>query len=181
MRRTNKKLTLDLPEILRGKYRYLHRWVRTDTLSKKPKKNGLFTPVKRTSHKKYKYFPVLSKGRFKGYIGVANLVLCTYKQHVKVRTNAWARKNPWFGKDKAKTYVAFEMHKYIVEDLKVRVDSDKYWQLIEKSLSDFKKAGRGKTILTPAQRDIAYRLSVPLYQYWIQMYIRKKGRRTKWL
>ena len=43
---------------------------------------------------------------------------------VKVRTNAWARKNPWFGKDKAKTYVAFEMHKYIVEDSKVRVDSE---------------------------------------------------------
>jgi hypothetical protein len=176
MRTTSKTLTLDLPEVIRGKYRYIHRWVRTDTLSKNPKKNGMFTLVKK-GQKKYKYFPVLRSGRFKGYIGVANLVLCTYKENVKVRANAWAKMNPWFGKDKPATHVAFEVHKHIVEELNVRVDSDKYWKLIDEALGDFKKAKRGTCLLTPGQKEIASRLSVPLYKYWIQLYIKKKGRR----
>ena len=51
---------------------YIHRWIRAETLSIYNKRSG-YELVKANKHRNR--FPVIDKGRFKGFIGVGGLVL----------------------------------------------------------------------------------------------------------
>ena len=104
---------------------------------------------------------------------------------------AWAAKNPWFGKDRAMTYTAFEIHKDLVEREGYDSKSDEYYAEIDKrirvdfphkfaktdnnqstnpvqTVASVKKSvrpGRKTVKLTSSQVAIAKKLGVPLEEY----------------
>ena len=104
---------------------------------------------------------------------------------------AWAAKNTWFGKDRAMTYTAFEIHKDLVEKEGYDSKSDEYYAEIDKrirvdfphkfaksdnnqstnpvqTVASVKKSvrpGRKTVKLTSSQVAIAKKLGVPLEEY----------------
>ena len=108
---------------------------------------------------------------------------------------AWAAKNTWFGKDRAMTYTAFEIHKDLVEREGYDSKSDEYYAEIDKRIrvdfphkfakTDVKqttepvqtvasakrsvKPGRKTVKLTSSQVAIAKKLGVPLEEYAKQL------------
>ena len=104
---------------------------------------------------------------------------------------AWASKNAWFGKDRAMTYTAFEIHKDLVEKEGYDSNSDEYYAEIDKRIRvDFPhkfatsnnkqstepvqtvasakrsvRPGRKTVKLTSSQVAIAKKLGVPLEEY----------------
>ena len=104
---------------------------------------------------------------------------------------AWAAKNSWFGKDRAMTYTAFEIHKDLVEKEGYDSKSDEYYAEIDKRIrvdfphkfakTDVKQTtdpvqtvasarrsvrpGRQTVKLTSSQVAIAKKLGVPLEEY----------------
>ena len=104
---------------------------------------------------------------------------------------AWAGKNSWFGKDRAMTYTAFEIHKDLVEKEGYDSNSDEYYAEIDKRIRvDFPhkfattdvrnttdpvqtvasakrsvRPGRKTVKLTSSQVAIAKKLGVPLEEY----------------
>ena len=77
--------SLDMPTAPSG---YIYRWIRAETLSianKRSKKvRSSYELVKANKHRNR--FPVIDKGRFKGFIGVGGLVLATIpKNRIEVR------------------------------------------------------------------------------------------------
>ena len=108
---------------------------------------------------------------------------------------AWAAKNTWFGKDRAMTYTAFEIHKDLVEKEGYDSKSDEYYAEIDKrirvdfphkfaksdnnqstnpvqTVASVKKSvrpGRKTVKLTSSQVAIAKKLGVPLEEYTKQL------------
>ena len=108
---------------------------------------------------------------------------------------AWASKNAWFGKDRAMTYTAFEIHKDLVEKEGYDSNSDEYYAEIDKRIRvDFPhkfattdvrnttdpvqtvasakrsvRPGRKTVKLTSSQVAIAKKLGVPLEEYAKQL------------
>ena len=108
---------------------------------------------------------------------------------------AWAGKNSWFGKDRAMTYTAFEIHKDLVEKEGYDSNSDEYYAEIDKRIRvDFPhkfaksedkqstnpvqtvasakrsvRPGRKTVKLTSSQVAIAKKLGVPLEEYAKQL------------
>ena len=108
---------------------------------------------------------------------------------------AWAAKNTWFGKDRAMTYTAFEIHKDLVEREGYDSKSDEYYAEIDKRIrvdfphkfakTDVKQTtepvqtvasakrsvrpGRKTVKLTSSQVAIAKKLGVPLEEYAKQL------------
>ena len=108
---------------------------------------------------------------------------------------AWASKNTWFGKDRAMTYTAFEIHKDLVEREGYDSKSDEYYAEIDKrirvdfphkfaksdnnqstnpvqTVASVKKSvrpGRKTVKLTSSQVAIAKKLGVPLEEYAKQL------------
>ena len=108
---------------------------------------------------------------------------------------AWAAKNTWFGKDRAMTYTAFEIHKDLVEREGYDSRSDEYYAEIDKrirvdfphkfaksdnnqstnpvqTVASVKKSvrpGRKTVKLTSSQVAIAKKLGVPLEEYAKQL------------
>ena len=107
------------------------------------------------------------------------------------RAEEWASRNTWFGKDRAMTFTAFEIHKDLVNegfdpksddyysevDKRIRVDfshkfakggdvehSSKTNQLVASAQRSV-KPGRKTVRLTPSQVAIAKKLGVPLEEY----------------
>ena len=107
----------------------------------------------------------------------------------------WASKNTWFGKDRAMTFTAFEIHKDLVEKEGIDPKSDQYYVEIDKRIRvDFphkfgntdtkqtnravqsvasanrsSKPGRKTVRLTSSQVAIAKKLGVPLEEYAKQL------------
>jgi hypothetical protein len=109
------------------------------------------------------------------------------------KAEAWAEKNPWFGKDEAMTYASFGIHKKLVEEEGFNPNSDEYYAEIDNRIKNefphkfgvnssestrpvqpVASAGRSttqstsgrKTVrLSPSQVHIAKRLGVPLEEY----------------
>ena len=50
------------------------------------------------------------------------------------KAEAWGAKNPWFGKDTAMTYTAFDLHKKLVDDEGYDPASDEYYSELDKRL-----------------------------------------------
>ena len=108
---------------------------------------------------------------------------------------AWAAKNTWFGKDRAMTYTAFEIHKDLVDKEGFDPKSDEYYAEIDKrirvdfphkfaksdnnqstnpvqTVASVKKSvrpGRKTVKLTSSQVAIAKKLGVPLEEYAKQL------------
>jgi hypothetical protein len=108
---------------------------------------------------------------------------------------AWAAKNSWFGKDRAMTYTAFEIHKDLVDKEGYDSKSDEYYAEIDKrirvdfphkfaktdnnqstnpvqTVASVKKSvrpGRKTVKLTSSQVAIAKKLGVPLEEYAKQL------------
>ena len=106
------------------------------------------------------------------------------------KAEEWASKNTWFGKDRAMTFTAFEIHKDLVNE-GFDPKSDDYYNEVDKRIRvDFKhkfdsnavehtskpvqsvasaqrsvKPGRKTVRLTPSQVAIAKKLGVPLEEY----------------
>jgi hypothetical protein len=118
------------------------------------------------------------------------------EQVVDPRAEDWASKNTWFGKDKAMTYTAFDIHRTLVEEEGYDPKSDEYYVEIDKRIRlDFPhkfdrtntnstkptqivasakrsvKPGRKTVRLTPSQVAIAKKLGVPLEEYAKQLKI----------
>jgi len=116
------------------------------------------------------------------------------------RAEDWAGRNTWFGKDRAMTFTAFEIHKDLVEREGFDPQTDEYYAEVDKRIRlefphKFDKVddttterakpaqnvasarrsastGRKKTVkLTPSQVAIAKRLGVPLEAYAKQLKI----------
>ena len=113
----------------------------------------------------------------------------------------WASKNKWFGKDRAMTFTAFEIHKDLVEKEGMDPKSDDYYSEVDKRIRvDFPhkfdtgedkqtskpvqsvtsakrsvKPGRQTVRLTSSQVAIAKKLGVPLEEYAKQLKITKEG------
>ena len=111
------------------------------------------------------------------------------------RAEAWASKNPWFGRDRAMTYTAFEIHKDLTEKEGYDPSSDEYYAEVDKRIKvDFPhkfgntenkqtaapvqtvasanrsvKPGRKTVRLTSSQVAIAKKLGVPLEEYAKQL------------
>ena len=111
------------------------------------------------------------------------------------KAEAWASKNPWFGKDRAMTYTAFEIHKDLTEKEGYDPSSDEYYAEVDKRIKvDFPhkfgntdnkqtikpvqtvasanrsvKPGRKTVKLTSSQVAIAKKLGVPLEEYAKQL------------
>ena len=111
------------------------------------------------------------------------------------RAEAWAAKNTWFGKDRAMTYTAFEIHKDLTEKEGYDPNSDEYYAEVDKRIRvDFPhkfgnteqkqstapvqtvasanrsvKPGRKQVRLTSSQVAIAKKLGVPLEEYAKQL------------
>ena len=67
--------SLDMPTAPSG---YMHRWIRAETLGGDFGGNFKRSGFKLVKANKYRNrFPVIDKGRFKGFIGVGGLVLAT--------------------------------------------------------------------------------------------------------
>ena len=107
----------------------------------------------------------------------------------------WAAKNEWFGKDRAMTFTAFEIHKDLVDKEGYDPKSNEYYQEIDKRIRvDFGhkfgntetkqtnrpvqsvasanrsvKSGRKTVRLTSSQVAIAKKLGVPLEEYAKQL------------
>ena len=118
-----------------------------------------------------------------------------------VKAEEWAAKNSWFGKDRAMTFTAFEIHKDLVDNEGFDPKSDDYYTEIDKRIKvDFPhKFGKGgsvetsrpvqsvasanrnvrpgrKTVrLTSSQVAIAKKLGVPLEEYAKQLNITKEA------
>ena len=116
------------------------------------------------------------------------------------KAEAWAEKNPWFGKDEAMTYASFGIHKKLVEEEGFNPNSDEYYAEIDnrmkkefphkfgvnssestRPVQPVASAGRSttqstsgrKTVrLSPSQVHIAKRLGVPLEEY--AKYVKEK-------
>jgi len=123
-------------------------------------------------------------------------------QPVDPKAEAWASKNAWFGKDKAMTYTAFDLHKTLVDEEGYDPKSDEYYTEIDKRLrlefpSKFgtnndnqgestkpvqtvasatrsTKTGRKTVRLTPTEVAIAKKLGVSLEDYAKQKKIMKE-------
>ena len=106
------------------------------------------------------------------------------------KAETWAAKNTWFGKDRAMTFTAFEIHKDLVSE-GFDPKSDDYYNEVDKRIKvDFShkfakgdvehtsktnqlvasaqrsvKPGRNTVRLTPSQVAIAKKLGVPLEEY----------------
>jgi len=50
------------------------------------------------------------------------------------KAEAWSEKNPWFGKDNAMTYTAFDLHKQLTENEGYDPSSDEYYAEIDKRI-----------------------------------------------
>jgi len=73
--------SLDMPTAPSG---YIYRWIRAETLSTLNKLRSSYKLVKANKYRNK--FPVIDKGRFKGFIGVGGLVLATIpKNRIEVR------------------------------------------------------------------------------------------------
>ena len=113
----------------------------------------------------------------------------------------WAGKNSWFGKDRAMTFTAFEIHKDLVEREGFDPQTDEYYAEVDKRIrlefphkfdkvedntaerakpaqnvasarrSASTNKGRKTVKLTPSQVAIAKRLGVPLEEYAKQLNI----------
>ena len=107
----------------------------------------------------------------------------------------WATKNEWFGKDRAMTFTAFEIHKDLVEKEGYDPMSNEYYEEVDKRIrvdfghkfgnNDTKqtnravqsvasanrstKPGRKTVRLTSSQVAIAKKLGVPLEEYAKQL------------
>ena len=113
----------------------------------------------------------------------------------------WASKNAWFGKDRAMTFTAFEIHKDLVNE-GFDPKSDSYYSEVDKRIKvDFPhkfaiggdveqtsktnqlvasaqrsvKPGRKTVRLTSSQVAIAKKLGVPLEEYARQLKLTKEG------
>jgi hypothetical protein len=119
------------------------------------------------------------------------------QQVVDPRAEDWAFKNTWFGKDKAMTYTAFDIHRTLVEEEGYDPKTDEYYAEIDKRIRlDFphkfdttnvnstkptqtvasarrsvNNSGRKTVRLTPSQVAIAKKLGVPLEEYAKQLKI----------
>ena len=111
------------------------------------------------------------------------------------QAEAWAGKNTWFGKDRAMTFTAFEIHKDLVDNEGYDPKSTEYYEEINKRIQvDFPhkfakggvietskpvqsvasanrsvKPGRRTVRLTSSQVAIAKKLGVPLEEYAKQL------------
>ena len=111
------------------------------------------------------------------------------------RAEAWASENSWFGKDRAMTFTAFEIHKDLVEregfdpqtneyyeevDKRIRLEfphkfdkkdqtSEKPTQNVASVKRSVARAGRQTVRLTSSQVAIAKKLGVPLEEYAKQL------------
>ena len=120
---------------------------------------------------------------------------------VDPKAEAWASKNTWFGKDKAMTYTAFDLHKTLVDEEGYDPKSDEYYTEVDKrirlefphkfdkpestesakpvqtvaSATRSTKTGRKTVRLTPSQVAIAKKLGVPLEEYAKQLKITKEA------
>ena len=118
-----------------------------------------------------------------------------------VKAEEWAARNSWFGKDRAMTFTAFEIHKDLVDNEGFDPKSDDYYVEIDKRIkvdfphkfgnSDTKqttkpvqsvasanrsvKPGRKTVRLTSSQVAIAKKLGVPLEEYAKQLNITKEA------
>jgi len=116
------------------------------------------------------------------------------------KAEEWAEKNPWFGKDNAMTYTAFDLHKTLTEEEGMDPATDEYYTEIDKRMRiDFPhkfattdnkvttkptqqvasakrsvNPGRKTVRLTPSQVTIAKKLGVPLEEYAKQLNITKE-------
>ncbi len=113
---------------------------------------------------------------------------------VDEQAEEWATKNSWFGKDRAMTFTAFEIHKDLVEKEGFDPKSNEYYAEIDKRIKvDFPhkfgntetttpkpvqsvasanrsvKQGRKTVRLTSSQVHIAKKLGVPLEEYAKQL------------
>jgi len=95
------------------------------------------------------------------------------KNKAEPKAEKWATMNPWFGKHKGLTYLAFDIHEELV-NLGISPRSKLYYNLIDMVMFLFmsknaklkRNYGKKKTVrLTPAQVDIAEKLGVPLKAY----------------
>jgi len=119
---------------------------------------------------------------------------------VDPKAEAWAAKNTWFGKDKAMTYTAFDLHKTLVDEEGYDPKSDEYYTEVDKrirlefphkfdkpestestkpvqtvaSATRSTKSGRKTVRLTPSQVAIAKKLGVPLEEYAKQLKLTKE-------
>ena len=119
---------------------------------------------------------------------------------VDPKAEAWASKNTWFGKDKAMTYTAFDLHKTLVDEEGYDPKSDEYYTEVDKrirlefphkfdkpestestkpvqtvaSATRSTKTGRKTVRLTPSQVAIAKKLGVPLEEYAKQLKLTKE-------
>ena len=120
------------------------------------------------------------------------------------KAEAWSEKNPWFGKDNAMTYTAFDLHKQLTENEGYDPSSDEYYAEIDKrirlefphkfannndtaekettkpvqtvaSAKRSTRSGRKTVRLTPSQVAIAKKLGVPLEEYAKQLNITKEA------
>ena len=117
------------------------------------------------------------------------------------RAEDWASKNTWFGRDRAMTYTAFEIHKDLTEKEGYDPNSDEYYAEVDKRIRiDFPhkfgnteqkqstapvqtvasanrsvKPGRKQVRLTSSQVAIAKKLGVPLEEYAKQLKNTKEG------
>ena len=118
------------------------------------------------------------------------------------KAESWAENNPWFGKDSAMTYTAFDLHKKLTEEEGFDPQSDEYYSEIDKrirlefphkfanntskgettkpvqTVASAKRStntGRKNSVtLTPSQVAIARKLGVPLKEYAKQLKITKE-------
>ena len=111
------------------------------------------------------------------------------------RAEAWATENSWFGKDRAMTFTAFEIHKDLVEREGFDPQSNEYYEEVDKRIRlefphkfdkkdqtsekptqnvasvkrSVARAGRQTVRLTSSQVAIAKKLGVPLEEYAKQL------------
>jgi len=108
------------------------------------------------------------------------------------RAEDWASENSWFGKDRAMTYTAFEIHKDLTEREGFDPQTDEYYAEVDKRIrlefpqkfdtkesqtskptqnvasvkrSSNVRSGRQTVRLTSSQVAIAKKLGVPLEEY----------------
>ena len=110
---------------------------------------------------------------------------------VDPKANAWAEKNEWFGNDEAMTYMAFSIHKKLVEEENLDPESEMYYKEVDRRIREefpqrfaakktvgnqvasagssasrnSLKQGRRSVKLSASQVAMAKRLNVPLEQY----------------
>ena len=125
------------------------------------------------------------------------------RQITDPKAEAWAAKNTWFGKEKAMTYTAFDLHRNLVEEEGFDPQTDEYYAEIDKrirlefphkfannsdkvensttkptqtvaSATRSVKPGRKTVRLTSSQVAIAKKLGVPLEEYAKQLKLTKE-------